>query len=243
MIETIKDKIIEYKYQLLGFFSLLVLGGIYKYYYPSLDSLVEDTPKKEKIKSNENITEIKNEITLLKKKLSLTEKQVHKYKEELSEKKKLTLYQTSQYSFDRNNTKSLTIEIDSSKTLEKYDLDEPLIIDKSSDVYLDSFVTNNVTHAASDKEIFILGIDEFNVQTSSNNKNYKNKIIIPNTQNDPSPSNLTIAHKSSKFNFVSTINPIKLSSLNISLTDNSSNLSALNNGSVWVTFVFVSKEE
>ena len=53
MIDTMKEKLIEYKYQLAGFIIVLLLSGVYKFYYPSIDDLITNDSKIED-KSNKN---------------------------------------------------------------------------------------------------------------------------------------------------------------------------------------------
>ena len=160
-------------------------------------------------------------------------------------KEDLKIYQNSGYDFNRLKKKTITIQLDTSVSTKQYNLQESLIIDTISDIYLDSFITNNTVNTTSNKEIFILGVDEFNIQSVSNASNYNNKIIIPNTHGSTTSESTgvahTIAHRAAKFNFISTVNPMQISSLNISLTDNSSSPTNIS-GSAWVTFMFVSRD-
>ena len=110
MIDEFKNKIIEYKYQIIGFILLLLLSGIYKYYYPDLDKIVNQKEESKIILSDEIQNEIQNEIKSLKKKLLSTEKQLLKYKDELNNKKELSMYENSQYNFNRNNKKILILK-------------------------------------------------------------------------------------------------------------------------------------
>ena len=55
--------------------------------------------------------------------------------------------------------------------------------------------------------------------------------------------NTTIAHRATKFNFVSSINPTKLTSLEISLTNNASTPVSLNSGSAYITFMIVARDK
>ena len=163
------------------------------------------------------------------------------------------LYGNQGYNFDRLPRKTITIQIlaaDLAKTSNIYDLIEPLTIDKLSDVYIDSFVSNNVapTGTATDlaTEIFILGIKEFNIQSVSNKQLYHNKLIIPNTTGSSEAVTTTVTHRATKFNFIGTVNPTTLSSLEISLTNSAGN--AFDNGvfpttaKVWITFMIVARD-
>ena len=129
------------------------------------------------------------------------------------------MYQNSGYISDRDEKQLITINLDSSVKSKIYNLQEPISIDRLSDIYLDSFISNNITRSDADHNIIILGVKEFNIKSVSNDAKYNNKIIIPNTNSATASVNTTIAHRATKFNFVANINPIKLRSLEISLTD------------------------
>ena len=129
-------------------------------------------------------------------------------------------YQNSNYSFERVNRKTLIIDSDalgqSAKTF-SLTLQEPFIIDKLSDIYLDSFTTFNAEINTDTTNMgFILDIDQFNIQNNSTNKNLFNKIFIPN---EDSAGTSTVVHKSKKLNYVCQINPCKLRTLTGSITD------------------------
>ena len=152
-------------------------------------------------------------------------------------------YGNQGYNFDRLPRKLITINITNTElanTSNIYQLLEPITIDKISDVYIDSFISNNLVTTAEHAEIFILGIKEFNIQSVSNEPKYQNKLIIPNTTGTAAPAN-TVAHRSTKFNFIGTVNPTKLSSLEISLTK-SNDTAITGSGSVWVTFMFIARD-
>ena len=237
------------------------------------------------------------------------------------------LYENTRYNFERNTRKSILIYTSGGTKQDTYTLKEPLTIDTFSDVYIDSFISNAGTDTGVGYEVFILGVDEFNIRsvagifyksatvssvstidykltsnshsfinndrvkiTSSetmpvdlnkdityfivNTENdkfklsierdgsavtitgagsgairvlgtepsgkYNNKIIIPNTTGSAGVGK-TIAHRATKFNYVGTINPCTLNTLNISLTNNDS--SAIESGHYWITFVIVSKDK
>lgn len=152
-------------------------------------------------------------------------------------------YGNQGYNFDRLPRKLITINITNTElanTSNIYQLLEPITIDKISDVYIDSFISNNLVNTAEDTEIFILGIKEFNIQSVSNDTKYQNKLIIPNTTGTANANN-TVAHRSTKFNFIGTVNPTKLSSLEILLTK-SDDTAISGSGSVWVTFMFIARD-
>ena len=168
------------------------------------------------------------------------------------------LYENTRYNFERNARKTITIYTKGIVTSEVHDLNEPLIIDACSDVYIDSFISNNIRKTENLAEIFILGVDEFNIQSVSNESKYNNKLIIPNTTGSRALSaDNTITHRATKFNYVGTINPCTLTKLTVSLTDNGGIDSGSSvapakankgvdgnstNGGFWITFVIVAKE-
>ena len=151
-------------------------------------------------------------------------------------------YQNSGYISDRDEKQLITIKLESTVTSKKYDLQEPIIIDRLSDIYLDSFISNNITTSDATHNIIILGVKEFNIKSVSSEPNYNNKIIIPNTNSTTAGVKTTIAHRATKFNFVANINPVKLTSLEISLTDNATTPAAWGSGEFWVTFMIVPRK-
>ena len=160
-----------------------------------------------------------------------------KQMEKHSENAKLSLYQNSNYNFERREKKTLIIDsvnnqLTSSGGTFTTELTEPLIIDKLSDVYLESFTTNNCTDNTSPKDMcFLLNIEEFNINSNSafnasknssgilNNTSGThsfNRIVIPN-ENDS--GNGTKIHKSKKLNYICSINPTRISSINGKVTN------------------------
>lgn len=146
-------------------------------------------------------------------------------------------YQGTNYSFERKKNRSLVIDVEDSSTDAplgnatefKINLFEPMIIDKLSDIYLDSFITHNClnTHST-DTMAFSLNINEFNIQTnacsSNNDKNRLHKnILIPNENNDAQNVHTSVIHKGKKLNYVGTINPCKLNSISGSIKSLSGN--------------------
>lgn len=152
------------------------------------------------------------------------------------------MYQNSRYISDRDEKQLITIKLDSSVTSKNYPLVEPITIDRLSDIYLDSFISNNITQSDPNHNIIILGVKEFNIKSVSSEPQYNNKIIIPNTNSGTASDNTTIAHRATKFNFVANINPIKLKSLEISLTDDAATPAAWGSGEFWVTFMIVPRK-
>lgn len=152
------------------------------------------------------------------------------------------VFQNSGYTSDRDEKQLITIKLDNSVTSKIYSLVEPITIDRLSDIYLDSFISNNITQTDPDHNIIILGVKEFNIKSVSNDAKYNNKIIIPNTKGATAAVSTTIAHRATKFNFVANVNPMKLTSLEISLTDDASPPVAWGSGEFWVTFMIVPRK-
>ena len=111
--------------------------------------------------------------------------------------------------------------------------EEPIIVHKICDIYLDNFITHHCTHRNTvDNKIFLLSINEFNIKNNvgkcaSDGRSLKDKLFIPNDNNSASGTgDLTHIHKSKKLNYISTIQPTKISSLTGSITK-------LNGGNIW----------
>ncbi len=160
-----------------------------------------------------------------------------KQMEKHSENAKLSLYQNSNYNFERRERKTLIIDsvnnnLTSSSGTFTTQLTEPLIIDKLSDVYLESFTTSACHKNVSNKNMcFLLDIDEFNINSNSafnasknssgilNNSSgtYSfNRIVIPNESGSDTGTQI---HKSKKLNYICSINPTRISSINGKVTN------------------------
>jgi len=143
----------------------------------------------------------------------------------MESKKSLNIFENTNYSFDRRESQSLVIDVDRTSPAAgdsvefKVKLVEPLIIDKQSNVYLDSLTTFKCLQS---KEIskmgFLLSIDDFPIKTASNNENANRSLYIPNEQtgddeSDESGKGEARSHKGKKMNFVCTINPMKITNI------------------------------
>ena len=157
---------------------------------------------------------------------------------------RMMLYQNSGYQFERRDRKTVLIDVrdgyqestqaEDSNDINDYplanateftlDLFEPLIIDKLSDVYLDSFLTyNSLTCHTTDKMAFCLLLNEFNINsnnasTSSKQELY-NRIIIPNEHINVNDSFSCKIHKGKKLNYVCSVNPGKITKFTGKITD------------------------
>ena len=129
-------------------------------------------------------------------------------------------YQNSKYSYERENRKTLIIDSGTLSTTTTFSLtlQEPFIIDKLSDVYLESFTTfDSLVNTATKNMGFILDIDQFNIQNNSTNELLFNKIFISNE--DAQGGEKTNIHKGKKLNYICQINPTKLKNITGSVTD------------------------
>ena len=150
------------------------------------------------------------------------------------------MYQNSNYSFERKNRKTVVINTTeftgNASNIWSTKLFEPLIIDKLSDVFLESFITYNCSGSNSSSTCaFVFGINEFNINTNTssdidstsgklNNPHCFNNILIPNEQSNVSA--ISTIHKAKKLNYICSINPTKLSTL-------SGTIKSIDNGSIW----------
>ena len=100
MLEDIKQKIFEYKYQISGVFLILIISSIYEYYMKDKqDKVIEKQKEISEIKKDEKDDNIKNELKILKKELLLHKKLIQSYQNK--KPKKISLYENSQYYFER----------------------------------------------------------------------------------------------------------------------------------------------
>ena len=130
-------------------------------------------------------------------------------------------FENSRYTDNRIQRKTLILDIDiGTGTDISVTLEEPISINKESEIYLDSFTT---FHAFQNKKStapqfmgFLLDIKEFNIQTISTNQNQNGKIIIPNE--DTTGGGEVVIHKGKKLNYICSINPTTISSISGSIT-------------------------
>lgn len=148
---------------------------------------------------------------------------------ELRENALLNLYQNQGYQTERVERKSMILDIQQGKdgdvTTFSFNLQEPLRIDKLSDMYLDSFTTLNcVLGTTADATGFILKLDQFNINTgcaSTDNTSAQrliNSVFIPNESNNPHEVNSVVVHKSKKYNYICNVNPTKIFTISGSIT-------------------------
>ena len=160
-------------------------------------------------------------------------------------------FENSRYIDNRIQRKTLILDVSDATistdggTFDKK-LDDPLSINKESDVYLDSFTTygalQNSGGTANTQMGFLLKINEFNIQTISTVQEQNGKIIIPN-EDETGGTNVKV-HKGKKLNYVCSINPSTISSMTGSITTLSGTGTMFaTNGRFIAEFVIVSKKD
>lgn len=152
------------------------------------------------------------------------------------ENAKLAFYQNPSYQLERREKKTVILDVshktDPASTMPtefNVKLLEPLIVDRLSDVYLDSFITTNAIANTDLKNIgFTLKINEFNINSNVASNQDKtptggydsrkfNSVFIPNGGAATGP--VTVSHKAKKFNYVASINPCTISSISGEILD------------------------
>jgi len=176
---------------------------------------------------------------------------------ELRENAVLNLYQNGGYQTERVQRKSLVLDIQQTSsggdvTNFTINLQEPLIIDKLSDMYLESLTTVNCVQGAkaSHERIgFILKLDQFNINTAAGStvhnegSNFFNSIFIPNDSKKGEQENSVVLHQESQLNYICDVNPTKLFTISGSITDcdGGSILVSSNDGRIVIKLVFISR--
>ena len=101
----------------------------------------------------------------------------------------------------------------------KVNLVEPLVIDSTYDVYLESITVNNPARASNNSNLnFVIDISEFNIKTNTNNIFMKDKFVIPN-ENTTGTGDNKIMKYHLKSNYIASINATKLTSLTFKITN------------------------
>lgn len=149
----------------------------------------------------------------------------------------LMTFQNSRYTNERVSKQTLIIDhVIGSGTTFDIPLYEPLRIDSLSEIYLDSFITNQSISTDDDGDgtvdsghrgfnsCFVVKINEFDIKSVSNsntvtaasNNSLSGSLLIPNEET--SRAGITL-HKNKKMNYVTTINPCKLTKITGSITN------------------------
>ena len=153
-------------------------------------------------------------------------------RQQQQESARLMTYQSSRYNFERRERKTVILDVAdtasanplSSATEFSVNFLEPLVIDKLSDVYIDSVLTHNsVVCYDGSKMAFSLTINELNINSNSastaSNQQLFNRILIPNDHSSIDDVNSCVVHKGKKMNYVCSLNPCRLSQLSGKVTD------------------------
>ena len=142
-----------------------------------------------------------------------------------------SFFENTQYK-NKYTRKSLIVDISLAQNTINYNvvLPEELKVDKFSEVFVDTVVTNNVVvNTAINNLGMLLKIDQINTRTiggdssSSGTTKYNGRFFIPN---EASASTLKI-HKGRKQNYLGTIEAGRYRNFNITLSD-------LSSASIWV---------
>jgi hypothetical protein len=146
-------------------------------------------------------------------------------------------FQSTNYQYERRKRKIISLDIsdnlpdlpDNKKVIDnisssywgkfRVKLQDELIIDKLSDVYVESIIINNPAQANQFSNLYlIIDIEEFNIKTTSNNPFMMDKFVLPN-ENTESNGSTKIMKYHLKSNYVATINPMKINSLTFNITN------------------------
>lgn len=105
-------------------------------------------------------------------------------------------------------------------------LNEPIIIDKLSEVYLDNFMTiNSLFGNTPANAAFAIKINEFSSKTAvastdqTTRGTIQSKLLIPNENNDTDNFDSLVVHKGKKMNYVCEINPTKIHEISGTITN------------------------
>ena len=168
------------------------------------------------------------------------------------------LYQNTGYGRERQEMISLVVDSDhdvvykaAPQTLKTFsvNLPESLVIDKLSNIYLDSISTfGHLANTSAANMCILLTIDQFNINTKgtgittagSTTNNLNDKILIPNSA---SAASGTITHKGNKFNYVAQINPQKITKISGSITGADQDVIFGGSGRFIMEFLIIASEK
>lgn len=139
------------------------------------------------------------------------------------------LYSNTKYSFERDESKTIVVNVPMTTSVNTFDvaLPESLIVDKHSEVYLDSLTTYycKTSKGDGDNMGFILSIDQFEIKSVSNTSSIGRSIFIPNDQNIPAGTSpfadlaISKTHKGKKLNYICSINPTNINRISGKITN------------------------
>ena len=159
------------------------------------------------------------------------------------------LYSNTKYSFDRDESKTIIISVPMTTSDNTFSvvLSENLIVDKHSDVYLDSLTTYNCKSSDSSEVDmgFVLSIDQFEIKSSSNQETGKaditRSLFIPNDQHDTTVD-VSKTHKGKKLNYICSINPTNIHRISGKITNIGNQTIFAGDGRFIAEFVIVGKK-
>ena len=177
-------------------------------------------------------------------------------------KEKRPTFENTIYNYDRRKRQTLILDIDGqldgNKTEFTLLLDEPLTIDKSSDIFLDSVITFDTIQRLGETTIgkymcLLVGIDQFNINSIGGsvatgtdpqrptNGYLRNKILIPNEESATGGNKVAI-HKGKKMHYICQIDPCRLTKITGSVTDLKGEANFGSEGRMLIEFVIVSRD-
>ena len=146
-------------------------------------------------------------------------------------------FQSTNYKYERQKRKIISLDIsnnlpdlpDNKKVIDnisssywgkfRIKLQDELIIDKLSDVYVESIIINNPAQANQFSNLYlIVDIEEFNIKTISNNPFMMDKFVLPNENTEINGSTKIMKYHL-KSNYIATVNPMKINSLTFNITN------------------------
>tara|TARA_B100000900_G_scaffold408786_1_gene423621 strand:- start:2826 stop:3383 length:558 start_codon:yes stop_codon:yes gene_type:complete len=176
---------------------------------------------------------------------------------ELRENAVLNLYQNGGYQTERVQRKSMILDIQQTSSGDDItnftiNLQEPLIIDKLSDMYLESLTTVNCQQgakASTGRIGFILKFDQFNINTAagstvdSEGSKIFNSVFIPNNSKKGEQENSVVLHQENQLNYICDVNPTKLFTISGSITDFDGGviINSGEDGRIVIKLVFISR--
>tara|TARA_Y100000590_G_C15705921_1_gene1008626 strand:- start:672 stop:1241 length:570 start_codon:yes stop_codon:yes gene_type:complete len=175
-----------------------------------------------------------------------------------------SLFQNNNYQIERRHKETFTLQWIASSdgdTSINETLMEPFLIDRLSDIYLESFTTwhadltnnNGLNIDVSDaneklnRSSFVLKINEFSNSSGTNDTNINNRLVIPHEIPHSGSGNWHLnhrkVHKSRKLNYICSIDPTILTQITGTITGltNSTGMFA-NNDRFIAEFVVIGRD-
>ena len=160
------------------------------------------------------------------------------------------MYQNVNYKFNYDDRKTLIIDHVLGATDKTFTINlvEPLIIDETSEIYLEHFTTfdalHNYSNADGNATAFLFSVDEFPIKNFSNESSLLNALIIPNEETNTGGDKMRI-HKGKKMNYICTINPTKITRITGKITalDGTSTMFSSAKGRFIAELVIIAKKK